>query len=174
MSNIIIYVPYLHIFLEKGQRLRKILWYFTIFSCKFLNLRVKLYTSLCHWNFEWNVRGKLCWLKQVGQITTGSIIRSCLKISISWVCNERKTFHHLSITRRKNSLGGPFPHASLRSGRWLILGFSKQQLTDATIMLVYSPRVNSNRHLNDFNSFPWLNSDSWPRDNCVDNYDNYR
>ena len=34
--------------------------------------------------------------------------------------------------------------------------FSKQQLTDATIMYVYSPRVISIWHLNDFNSLPFM------------------
>ena len=85
-------------YFEKKVRVWEQLWYFTIFSCNFLNLRVKLYTSLSDWNCEWNISGKLCWLKQVGQKTTGSIICSCLKISISWVSNVSKTFHHLSIT----------------------------------------------------------------------------
>ena len=85
-------------YFEKKVRVWEQLWYFTIFSCNFLNLRVKLYTSLSDWNCEWNISGKLCWLKQVGQKTTGLIIRSRLKISISWVSNVSKTFHHLSIT----------------------------------------------------------------------------
>ena len=116
--------------------------YFTIFHTIFLNLWVRPYTSLGDWNFEWNISGQLGWLKQIGQITTGPIVRfflKILKISISWVCNERKTFHHLSISTwrrwKKNGLRGPFPPASLaRTGHWLILGFSKQQSTDATIM----------------------------------------
>ena len=85
-------------YFEKKVRVWEQLWYFTIFSCNFLNLRVKLYTSLSDWNCEWNISGKLCWLKQVGQKTTGLIIRSRLKISISWVSNVSKTFYHLSST----------------------------------------------------------------------------
>ena len=88
---------------------------------------MRLYTSLGDWNFEWNISGQLGWLKQIGKITTGPIVRfflKILKISISWVCNERKTFHHLSISTwrrwKKNGLRGPFPPASLaRTGRWL-------------------------------------------------------
>ena len=55
---------------------------------------MRLYTSLGDWNFEWNISGQLGWLKQFRQITTGPIVRfflKILKISISWVCNERKT-----------------------------------------------------------------------------------
>ena len=65
---------------------------------QYFNLWAKLYTSLSDWNCEWNISGKLRWLKQVGQKTTGSIIRSRLKISISWVSNVSKTFYHLSST----------------------------------------------------------------------------
>ena len=135
-------VPYYHLcslfahLSRKGLEFENDFVVFNLFLPFFLNLWVKLYTSLRDWNSDWNISSKLGWFKQVGQIITRPIIRSCLKPSISWVSNE--VGYHLSITTwrcwKKNSLGGPFPHASLRCGRWLILGFSKQRLTDAIIM----------------------------------------
>ena len=36
ITSVIIYVPYLHIFLEKDKSLRTTLWYLTFFFCIFL------------------------------------------------------------------------------------------------------------------------------------------